>query len=372
MRALLAAAVLVASSTVAFSAPSDALDLVDVRVAGLDATATLAPFDVRSSELAQSGPSPLAAWTGVVDGTGGLVRLVRFDGLTQGVVQVSDDFRWVVLQDGVLVEPPAGLFADLPPTRIDGELARPDAAAAAPPLAAAGEDGVLQMFVDGDLEYAKAVGARHAEHQLAVMTLLDAVYRVSLDVPIEVVGMHVWTSPPPFTGSITCTGGSEDLLRQFRDHYEASSPTESDVREVAHLMTRQPRAPHPSGGTLIGCGWIGALESPWAYGASWMGWLGLTTAAAGTGPLAPALHSHVLIVAHELGHNFGGEHHRAFPTPGSAVDVARCDGATIMYPYLCENAPVFSRDNDGRLTGAGLLRDGGNVPHMKAHAAERI
>jgi hypothetical protein len=81
----------------------------------------------------------------------------------------------------------------------------------------------------------------------------------------------------------------------------------------------------------------------------------------------------VLLTAHEMGHNFGGMHDRAMPTPDGPLDIAGCDGSTIMYPYLCRNQPTFSdaRGLPPLLRDVGLVTGDGNAPVMREFSAGR-
>ncbi|HEX2022780.1 MAG TPA: M12 family metallo-peptidase, partial [Candidatus Thermoplasmatota archaeon] len=236
------------------------------------------------------------------------------------------------------------------------------------PAATGSVDGVLQILLDGDHEYWLRLGDSWDEYQLAVVSLVDLIYRAELGFGIEVVGQHVWTSPGPLSSSSGfCSGVSPDLLVQFTQHWESVAPTTRDVREAAHLFTGKTFA-----GGYVGCGWIGQLETSRAYAVSRVGY-----AEAAKVDRAVA-HRDALLVAHEIGHNFAGQHGRAAPTPGGVLDLLRTgclNGATIMYPCVLLNSPAFSEAPPllaGPLASADVMQDGGNAPWMRAYATGRI
>lgn len=369
LRAALAALVLLPALVPAEAAQGPRELELEVRFGPTPDVADLRPFDPRSEALVAARGEVEGLWTGEMRASGGLVRLVEFRGGWLGLVEIGPGrLAWATLVAGAIVP----LDVPAPVETVDTELRAPLVDAASAPASDVAGDGKVQLFVDGDHSFHVEYGAHAEFYQLALLSLVDAIYQNSLDVEIEVVEQHVWTEVGPFPDPIRC-GGDNDLLWQFRSHYESIRPTTRDPREEALILTSKPPVAHPDGGTLIGCGYIRELESSYAYASARVAG---TLTVLGNRFLQPSgMATHALLVAHEMGHNFGGLHELAMPTPYSPFDATGCRGGTIMYPYLCQNSPVFSDATlvpFGLLGAAGLVQDRGNAPEMRAYAAGRI
>lgn len=336
-----------------------------LRVLGdaIDERVVLQPYDPRAPALAAEAPALAdGLWTGRL-ADGGLVRLVELDGSSIALVETGEGLAWFTRAGGSLVP----FRVPMPePVEIDTQLRAPQGLVA-PPVLASGRDGKLQLMMDADRTFTAAwnvVPDGAARGQLAIISLVDVIYRVNLGVEIEVVEQVQRTTTGNYTDPIRC-GAFDDLLAQFRDAWESTRPTTSDVRESGVIFTSKTPVAHPSGGTLIGCGYIAQLETSYAYAS--------VRIPVPTNFALQALQD-VPLVAHEIGHNFGGLHERALPTPGGELDILTCTGASVMYPYLCQNGPYFSDTSAlGGLDGlVALAEDGGNARWMEEYAGDRI
>ncbi len=360
------AAVLVLAAVPALgSSPPDVVR-VPVLAGGVTGIAVLDPFDPRDVALVAIDPRASAGiYRGAV-GDATLTLVTEPDGAV-GVLARGDVASWVTIERGIVVP------LDIPATAesSDAEITLPGDADL-PPAPAGGRDGALQLAFVGDAAYVAAWGPRAASHAVQVFALVDAIYRANLRVPVEVVSTELLASDDGLTGPVRCDGSSGDLLDQLRRRGEARAPTLASPHELTHAFTARGPVPHPLGGVLWGCGYVRALESPFAYSASYV-----VASNPGTGatrvPVA-SLAIDATLVAHEIGHNFGGLHRRAMPTPtGSSCPAT---SPTIMFPYVsCRNVPAFSDGENpamAPLEARGYFVERGNAPHMRAHAADRI
>lgn len=361
--------------TVTADQPVEEVLLIPTLLGGVPDVARLTPYDPRSPAAAALAPDAAdGIYSGTLKATGGFVRLVLTPEGGIGLADIGGSLRWVTLQDGLLVPVPftSGHIDDVL-HEVDVELEAPETTSSAAAMSAQG-DGVLQILVDGDYEYYKVFKDDWDDYQLRVFALVSAIYERDLDIRIEVHEQHVWKTPTnPLTGRIECTGDSSDMLVQLRNHWESVSPTTSAPRELTHAFSLKPAARHPYGGYLWGCGYLSVVESSYGYSAG-----RIITAFAGViGGYGSLLQINVILTAHEVGHNFGGLHERAMPTPYGSKDPFSCVvPPSVMYPYVdCGNVPHFSRSHgqdEAWLQQNGWMREGGNAPHMKAHAAPRI
>lgn len=140
--------------------------------------------------------------------------------------------------------------------------------------------------------------AQSAQYAAAVIAAVSQIYERDVQVQLTVSHVEVWTRPDP-TASATNT---MQLLSQFRLPWLANNT--SINRDLAHLLTVR------LGG---GIAYLNALCSqPFAYGVS----AGLRT----TFPIDPGWTT--IVVAHEIGHNFGSWHTHSCNWAGGAID--RC------------------------------------------------
>lgn len=160
----------------------------------------------------------------------------------------------------------------------------------------------IEIAIVGDYEFSTFHGFEAAAAMVARMNIVDGIFTEQVGIAIEPTDFIVFTSPSdPFTSS-----NSEELLGEFGG-YRAASPGIRD-RGLAHLMTGR-----DLNGNTVGVAYIGSLceiETGVSLSEG-----GITTV------------DSALIVAHELGHNFGAPH------DGEAA----CSAAPLSYlmaPYM--------------------------------------
>lgn len=363
---LLAAALLtLPAAAAAMPAPFDAA----VEAAG--GTLALYPADPRTEEARADAPD---AADGLLEGTlpgGGDVHLVRTADGTAGLAEVGDVLVPVSVQDGTLAVWNPDVPAPAAPGALEGDAAEaPPAPEALPPTTAAdtAPDGTLDLLLDADAEYVDEHGDEWDDHQLRVVHLLDAILEHNLGTNVSVTEQHGWQDPSsqPLQSYELCA--SSDLLSEFRAHWEGARPTTDAPRDAAHLFTGKNTV-----GTTIGCAFVQELDTSYAYGVS-----EVRDGASTYGRMAE-IYQDTILVAHEIGHNYGGEHGRALPGPGTPPSSLYCYGATLMYPTLCAENPTYSGQGtaaaDGLAQGtpaADLVSPMGNAPPMRDYADGRI
>jgi hypothetical protein len=153
---------------------------------------------------------------------------------------------------------------------------------------------------------------------LALLSVVSAIYNRDINVKLVVPYIHVWITTDPYTGA-----SSGDLLDQFVDHWNANFSSVN--RTLAHFLTRR------SGG-LGGIAYLDVLcDSPvngLGYGFSNI---------MGAYSQLPVYSWDVMVVAHELGHNFGSPHTFSCSWQGGPIDTCYAPEGS------CYNGPTRSR-----------------------------
>lgn len=184
--------------------------------------------------------------------------------------------------------------------------------------------GAIRVAVETDWEYRSRLFSSDAAAQAYVVTLWGAIaeiYRSELDVTIEVPFVRIWstdTDPYPAGSSVNTR------LSEFLNHWNSSMG--SVQRSVAHMLT----------GRSSGAGGVAYLNSLCngsAYGTS--GYLN------GSFPM-PVRNNDwgnwdLVVVSHELGHNFGAPHTHDIGMDGCGLgDCSLAPQGTIMsYCHTC-------------------------------------
>lgn len=154
---------------------------------------------------------------------------------------------------------------------------------------------------------------------MKLMTAVSTLYLKEVNIKLVSSYIRIWTTPDPYTGTT-----SSIILNQFKDHWNS---TQSGVsRTVAHLISIR------SGG-LGGIAWVNVLcDSPTmgnGYGFS---------NTDGNIYQLPTYSWDVMVVAHELGHNFGSAHtHSCTAWNGGPID------SCYQVEGNCYNGPVIPR-----------------------------
>jgi len=173
---------------------------------------------------------------------------------------------------------------------------------------------------------------------LSLFSVVSAVYNRDINVKLTVPYVHVWTTTDPYTGA-----DSGELLDQFVDHWNANFSTVN--RTLAHFITRRT-------GGLGGIAYLDVLcDSPTngiGYGFSNI---------MGAYSQLPVYSWDVMVVAHELGHNFGSPHTFSCSWPGGPIDTCyRPEGS--CYPSGPTKARVGTIMSYCHLNGSIDLRLG--------------
>lgn len=358
LRRLVLSIILLSATFGATAANDPAVREVPVDLGADETVAVLHPADPRAPSLAADDPEAAAGlWAGQLSGDAGRVHLVEAEDGSVGLVETGDGLRWVTLDGGHLVPAePAGSDAADRPALDDDAL---EAAHGGQMMGTSSPvDGEVQILLDGDFEYWSSTRFDWDDHQLRVIHLVDLIYRHHFSIGFEVVDQHVTdVSDQPLTSNTICEPGG--LLREFTGHWEIKRPTLDAQRELAHLFTGKSL----NSGNTIGCAWIQQLETENAYGVSQSYGVG-------------SLHRDVRLVAHEIGHNFAGEHDLALPTPGGPYDRENLtEPSSLMFPLVTTAQPFFSDTPGGTESTAaeqGLVKDGGNVDPMRSYATGRV
>lgn len=190
---------------------------------------------------------------------------------------------------------------------------------------------------------------------MKLMTAVSTLYMKDVNIKLVSSYIRIWTTPDPYTGT-----GSNAILNQFRNHWNATQT--SVQRTVAHLISVR------SGG-LGGIAWVNVLcASPFngnGYGFSNTG---------GTVNQLPTYSWDVMVVAHELGHNFGSAHtHSCNAWSGGPID------SCYTVEGNCYNGPAIPRTGTimsyCHLTSGGISfvlgfgQQPGNIIRIRANAA---
>ncbi|MCA1590269.1 MAG: FG-GAP-like repeat-containing protein [Acidobacteria bacterium] len=194
---------------------------------------------------------------------------------------------------------------------------------------------ILELATEADYEYVGRLGGASAANSqiLSILNMVEGTYVGELNIEINVVYQHTWSSPDPFGG-----GDAIVVLNNFRAYWIANFPLASYPRDATHLFTGKTNI------QSAGVAFVASIcASPsFAYGLSgYVNW-------------SPGKY---LVPAHEIGHNFGADH----------AEAAQGCGNTIMNAYLAQSAQLtfcpYSRNEITTFVnarGSCLLSSGGN------------
>ncbi|MFN0134507.1 MAG: M12 family metallo-peptidase [Phycisphaerae bacterium] len=193
----------------------------------------------------------------------------------------------------------------------------------------------IDLAIDTDTEFTASLFGGNTQAALAyIATLMGAiteVYDRDVDARFSIVYTRLWTGDDPWN-----QGNTLDQLFEFRDHWNLEMT--GIQRHAVHYLSGR--------GLGGGVAYVGALCAPgFDYG--------LSANLAGFFPYPIVNNSHqnwdFMVVAHELGHNFGAPHtHSMSPAVdccggafggncGGVQDCNDADSGTIMsYCHLCE------------------------------------
>lgn len=297
-------------------------------------------------------------YEGTLEQSGARVRLVLREGESSGVLVLDGVPRWVQMREGAI----DSVVSDgvLVPAHTHDDQLEPPAgdASAQEATAAADSNHVLSLRILADHSVATAFPTTWFAHAQDVVFLVEWIYWAHFGAVFETEYVF-WPNGDPYGAPAQMCGGVGTYIRNVRDYEEIAMPVATRPHEIAHVLTARP---FPD---AIGCAYIGAVDTPWAYSITHFNAADQLN-----------LKRDALIMAHEIGHNFGGLHERAAPTPGGSLSSAACTGipVTIMYPG-CQTLepPIFSNGvaQPVALESFGVMRDGGNMPWMIAYSWDK-
>lgn len=148
--------------------------------------------------------------------------------------------------------------------------------------------------------YGQSVTAA-TNYALALMSASSAIYMKEVNVKLVIPYLRVWTTPDPYPGT-----NSNAVLTQFRNEWNANQ--QSVQRTLVHMISRR-------SGNMGGIAYLNTLCSG---GSSGYGY-GFSNTDGPIQPL-PTYSWDVMVVSHEMGHNFGSNHTHNCGWVGGAID----------------------------------------------------
>jgi hypothetical protein len=184
--------------------------------------------------------------------------------------------------------------------------------------------GVIELATDADFQFVNELGGASQTNDeiLSILNMVEGVYEEQLNLGIQVVYQHTWSTADPYNGANT-----EVLANSFKNHWNTNFPLETYPRDTAHLFSAK------SGVLSQGYAFIGVVCSnpTFAYGIS------------GRISWEPGK---FLVTAHEIAHNINGSHVGASQGCGNSLMNAGLTGATPL--VFCE----FSRNQIGNFVAS--------------------
>lgn len=179
---------------------------------------------------------------------------------------------------------------------------------------------------------------------MSIMATVSAIYLREVKTKIEVPHIRIWTTPDPYTATT-----SNAYLNQFRSNW--NSTMQSQPRTIAHMISRK-------FGSLGGIAWVNVLCNSVTSGNGY-GYSNTN----GTINNFPVYSWDIMVVAHEIGHNFGSPHTHSCTWPGGAIDSCyEVEGSCYTGPVIPRSGTIMSYCH---LTSAGIDLDKGFGPLPK-------
>jgi hypothetical protein len=202
-----------------------------------------------------------------------------------------------------------------------GESLAMDAATAAGMLREA------EIATEADYEYVISAGGSAAADAeiMSIMNQVDGVYERELGISFKVVYQHTWAAKGtgyPYTSTVD----GRDVLQEFTHHWNASF---SVKRDLAHMWTGKDIVSDGNNAGLIGIAWTGVVcrNPTLSYGVSQRMW---------------GVSEKYVLTAHEIGHNFGGQHSETqFGCDNTVMD-AFISSALTFCPYSRNEIRAFN------------------------------
>lgn len=198
----------------------------------------------------------------------------------------------------------------------------------------AGMQREAEIATEADYEYVIAAGGSVAADAeiLSIMNQVDGVYERELGVSFKVVYQHTWAAKG--TGyPYTSTAVGKEVLQQFTYHWNTNFTVQ---RDLAHMWTGKDIVSETNNAGLIGIAWTGVIcRNPGlSYGVSQR--------------IGGVAEKYVL-TAHEIGHNFGGQHSETQLGCDDTVMDAFISAALTFCPYSRSEIRAFTDLNSSCL-----------------------
>lgn len=196
-----------------------------------------------------------------------------------------------------------------------------------------------EVATDADYEFYQPYGSSTNDEILAVFNMVDGVYTDTYGLHLFVSYQNVWTTPSdPYTGNPITDPGSDSLLNELRDYWEANKATVD--RDIVHLFTGR----YPDSSGIVGKAEVGTVcrYRDRSYG------------------FTKARFDYFTTTAHEIGHNFSGLHGDG-QNCGTATASIMCQGHKQIPIYF--SPTEISRISGYISTYGSCLRPYINVPH---------
>jgi hypothetical protein len=178
-------------------------------------------------------------------------------------------------------------------------------------------------------------------YALALMSAASAVYVKDMNVRLVVSYLRVWTTQDPYTSTDGPT-----LLNQFRNEWITNQG--SVDRAIAHLVSRRNDL------NVAGIAYLNVLCNP-SYG------YGLSATLNGTINQLPAYSYDVVVIAHEIGHNFGSPHTHNCSWAGGPIDTCvEVEGGCYSGPTHPTAGTIMSYCDI--VPGGSVIMDFGDQP----------
>ncbi len=161
-------------------------------------------------------------------------------------------------------------------------------------------------------------------YALALMSAASAIYMKEVNVKFVVPYIRIWTTVDPYTGT-----NSNAILNQFRAEWNANQ--QSVPRTLAHFISRRP-------GNMGGIAWLNVLCANVASGFGY----GFSNTDGPILPL-PTYSWDVMVVCHEIGHNFGSNHTHNCGWVGGPIDSCYAtEGGCYSGPPIARVGTIMS------------------------------
>ncbi|MEO8665262.1 MAG: M12 family metallo-peptidase [Ignavibacteria bacterium] len=161
-------------------------------------------------------------------------------------------------------------------------------------------------------------------YALALMSAASAIYMKEVNVKFVIPYLRIWTTTDPYDGTT-----SNALLNQFRSEWNSNQ--QSVPRTLAHFITRR-------SGNLGGIAWLNALCSSPSSGFGY----GFSNTEGPILPL-PTYSWDVMVVCHEIGHNFGSNHTHNCGWVGGPIDSCYAtEGGCYTGPPIARVGTIMS------------------------------